>query len=43
MTCASISTGAGDEPELASCGLKEPAMRSAHCEGKFAAGLNRPK
>ena len=43
ITCASIATGTGEEPELASCGLKPPAMRSAHCAGKFGAGLNRPK
>lgn len=44
ITCASMATGAGEEPELASCGLKPPPeMRSAHCEGKLGAGLQSPK
>ncbi len=36
ITWLSSSTGTGEEAELASCGLKRPAMRSAHCAGKLA-------
>ena len=43
ITWLSSATGTGEEAELASCGLNRPAMRSAHCAGKFAPGLNRPK
>ena len=41
MTWLSSATGTGDEAELASCGLKTLAMRSAHCEGKFGAGVEQ--
>jgi len=43
MTCASSATAAGEVAELATCGLKEPTIRSAHCAGKLGAGLNSPK
>jgi hypothetical protein len=43
ITWFSSATGTGEDAELASCGLKALDMRSAHCAGNAAPGLNNPK